>query len=644
MKKEEPRLEDAGGREKYEDAFSASLSALCIMRGGEHRYEAVNPAFKAFFPGVELVGKTVREVIPDVYEQGFGALLDAVYTTGAPQYGREIRLELPGGDARYFDFVYVPMRDERGVVSGIYVEAHDVTEQLLTRHALEESERHHRLIAEHSSDMISRHTLEGDYLYASPACRVLLGYEPEELVGRSAYDYFHPEDLAQLRSAHSEILERPDTDTVSYRIRRRDGSYTWFETTSRTVREPTTGNAKEIIAVSRDITERKRAEGQVLFQAQLLEQVPAAVIATDLDGLVTHWNRRAEEIYGWSSDEVLGRNIQELTVGPTEAEVAADIMSRLRSGESWEGEFLATRRDGSRFPAYVVDSLVHDAQGRPLGIVGVSVDITEGVQAREERERLLAAEQAARSEAEDALRVRDEFLSIASHELRNPVAAAKGSAQLLLRSLRRGRSDPERTERQLGAIIDATNRLAVLIDDLLDVSRLQSGQFPMRKRQVDLAALVREEVESASATAREHRMVVEGVSNPCMVTVDPDRIRQVLVNLLDNGAKYSPGGGEVRVVLSCDEQGATLQVQDQGIGLPEGAEGRIFEPFGRAPNAAGSNVQGMGLGLYICRRIAEAHGGSLRPRSGGEGRGTVMTLRLPVSGEPDRGDEEQSSG
>ncbi len=639
--RQQPRLDDVPGREKYEDAFTASLSALCILRGGEHRYEAVNPAF---FPGVELVGKTVRQVIPDVYEQGFDALLDAVYETGAPQYGRAMKLELPGGDARYFDFVYVPMRDERGVVSGIYAEAHDVTEQLLTRHALEESERHHRLIAEHSSDMISRHTLDGDYLYVSPASRVLLGYEPEELVGRSAYDYFHPEDLTQIRSAHSEILERPDTDTVSYRIRRRDGSYTWFETTSRTVREPTTGDAKEIIAVSRDITERKRAEGQVLFQAQLLEQVPAAVIATDMEGLVTHWNRRAEEIYGWSSDEVLGRNIQELTVGPSEAEVAAEIMSQLRSGESWEGEFLATRRDGSRFPSYVVDSLVQDADGQPLGIVGASVDITEGVRAREERERLLAAEQAARSEAEDALRVRDEFLSIASHELRNPVAAAKGSAQLLLRSLRRGRSDPERTERQLGAIVEATDRLAVLIDDLLDVSRLRSGQFPMRKRRVDLAALVREEVERESGATQEHRLVTEGVASPCTTTVDPDRVRQVLVNLLDNAVKYSPGGGEVRVVLSCDEQGVMLQVQDQGIGLPEGAQESIFEPFGRAPNAAGSNVQGMGLGLYICRRIAEAHGGSLHAQSKGEGQGTVMCLQLPTGDEFDRADEGQSGG
>lgn len=386
-----------------------------------------------------------------------------------------------------------------------------------------------------------------------------------------------------------------------------------------------------------ELAGRERVEEQLQFQAQLLEQVPAAVIATDLEGVVTHWNRHAEELYGWLREKVLGRNIREFTVGPSEAAIANQIMAQLRTGRSWEGEFLATRKDGSQFPAYVTDSLVYDTQGRPLGIVGVSVDITE-------RKRLLEAERAARSEAEDALRVRDEFLAIASHELRNPVAVAKGSAQLLLRSLRRGKHDPERMERQLGVIVDATDRLAMLVDDLLDVSRLQSGQLPMRRRRTELATLVREEVERAAATAREHHLVTPDITEPCVVTVDPERIRQVLVNLLDNAVKYSPEGGEVRVLLSRDEEGVLLQVKDQGIGLPEGAHVRIFEPFGRAANAAGSNLPGMGLGLYICRRIAEAHQGSLCAFSRGEGRGTTMSLRLPIDGQSDvAGMEENSS-
>ena len=127
-----------------------------------------------------------------------------------------------------------------------------------TGKTLAESEELYRLLAENSTDMISKHTPEGVYTYASPACRNLLGYEPEELLGRSVYTFFHLEDLKRMRNAHSKALERPDIYAVSYRIRRKSGSYIWFETTNRTVRDPETSEVLEIIAVSRDATERKR--------------------------------------------------------------------------------------------------------------------------------------------------------------------------------------------------------------------------------------------------------------------------------------------------------------------------------------------------------------------------------------------------
>jgi PAS domain S-box-containing protein len=388
------------------------------------------------------------------------------------------------------------------------------TRRLGPEEMLGESAELYRLLAEHSTDMISKHTPEGFYTYASPACRSLLGYDPEELVGRDAYEFFHRNDLEEIKRTHSAILERPDTYAVGYRIRRKDGSYTWFETTSRTVRNPDTGEVLEIVTVSRDITERKRveaklreaearyrtlveqipavtyvaaldevgstiyispqaesllggspeewladpelfvkllhpddrervlsehvranetdaplkleyrlatrdgrvvwvrdesvvvrgeggrhpfrqgvllditdrkeAEERVLFQAQLLEQVKAAVIATDLEGRVTHWNEHAERLYGWSREEAQSRGITELTVGPDGAAAAEEIMEVLRAGGTWEGEFAVRRRDGSTFPAHVTDSLIRDAEGRPVGIVGVSTDITERKRTEEE--------------------------------------------------------------------------------------------------------------------------------------------------------------------------------------------------------------------------------------------------------------------
>jgi PAS domain S-box-containing protein len=249
---------------------------------------------------------------------------------------------------------------------------------------LRESDALYRLLAEHSTDMISKHTPEGVYTYASPACRPLLGYDPEELIGRDAYELFHPDDLEDIKRVHSAILERPATCTVDYRIRRKDGSYTWFETSSRTVRDQETDAVLEIIAVSRDITKRGEAKGRELVQARLLEQVQAAVIATDLRGKVTHWNEHAEKLYGWSREEVLGRDIMELTVGSGEAAAAEEIMETLKAGETWEGEFVVRRKDGSTFPAHVTDSIIRDAEGRPVGMVGVSTDITKRKQTEQE--------------------------------------------------------------------------------------------------------------------------------------------------------------------------------------------------------------------------------------------------------------------
>ncbi|MGB3681197.1 MAG: PAS domain S-box protein [Rubrobacteraceae bacterium] len=177
---------------------------------------------------------------------------------------------------------------------------------------MRESEKLYRLIAENSTDMISKHTLEGVYTYVSPACHALLGYEPGDLLGRPAYDLFHPEDQSEIAEAHSAILESSDPETVSYRIRRKDGSYTWFETTSRVVREET-GEASEILAVSRDITSRKQAEDALQKSndriTDVLESITDAFFALDRDRCFSFVNRRAEQFLGRSREELLGTSV-----------------------------------------------------------------------------------------------------------------------------------------------------------------------------------------------------------------------------------------------------------------------------------------------------------------------------------------------
>lgn len=235
------------------------------------------------------------------------------------------------------------------------------------------------------------------------------------------------------------------------------------------------------------------------------------------------------------------------------------------------------------------------------------------------------------SEAQAAVRTRDEFLSIASHELRTPVAGIKGYAQLLLRAQERDRLEAGRLTRSLRAIDDATDRLTTLTQDLLDVSRIRLGQLPLRLQEISLDELVRRVAQRISdQLPASHEIVVDIRALTPPIQADADRLEQVLTNLLDNARKYSPDGGIIALALGRAGDDIVLTVRDSGIGLPPDAADAIFHPFGRALNATSRNLPGMGLGLYICRNIVERHGGRIVAESLGEGHGTTFTVTLPT--------------
>jgi len=251
--------------------------------------------------------------------------------------------------------------------------------------------------------------------------------------------------------------------------------------------------------------------------------------------------------------------------------------------------------------------------------------------ALEEQARLLVSEQVAHDRAEAALRVRDEFLATAAHELRSPLTTIRGTAQLARRALDRGTLFAAQAQRHLDNIVAATGRLEALLSDLLDVSRMRVDGLSASLAWMDLAAL-------AGTVVRRHREIEERTEivcdvpqQPVVIRGDAGRLEQVLDNLLSNAVKYSPARGEVVLQLRMVTGGVELTVRDSGIGLPPGAEERIFEPFRRAPNAVTHGVPGIGLGLHISRQIAEAHGGTLRAESQGEGLGSTITLWLPAN-------------
>ena len=383
--------------------------------------------------------------------------------------------------------------------------------------------------------------------------------------------------------------------------------------------------------------ERARAEAELReSEARFRESVEIATVGVlffDLEGRITDANDAFLQMSGYTKEDLEAGLLRWDEMTPLEwmpaSWQAVAEMESLGHTTPYEKEYI--RKDGSRWWAlFAAKSL-----GRH-GNIEYVIDISERKRADEERERLLADAEHERHVAEDAVRARDVFLSIASHELRNPLATIKASSQLLERLFNAGRLDEERGGRLMTTLTTSTGRMAVLLDDLLDVSRLAAGQLRINLDPVNFAELVKDTITEQSATFGSRPLYLD-IRDGHVLNLDIDRIRQVLVNILDNAVKYSPPDSELRVTLTYDDESALLKVQDRGIGVPAESRESIFEPFGRASNAEASNIPGMGLGLYICRRIAEAHSGRLWGESGPDDTGTIMCLWLPIG---DRGDRD----
>ncbi|MBC8160077.1 MAG: PAS domain-containing protein [Roseiflexaceae bacterium] len=231
-------------------------------------------------------------------------------------------------------------------------------------------------------------------------------------------------------------------------------------------------------------------------------------------------------------------------------------------------------------------------------------------------------------EAHNALQARDHFLSIAAHELRTPLTVLLGQAQLALRRAQRQGTLDQRDQHGLEVVIDQARHLNILIGDMLDVSRLESGQLRIAREPVDIVALATQSIAETHATAAAHTLRLEAPSEPLLLQGDALRLGQVLQNLLSNAVKYSPNGGEVLVTVESHNQSVQISVRDQGIGIPTDMLPHLFQRFSRTPNTGGAPIEGIGIGLYVVREIVRLHGGTITVAST-EGIGSTFTIDLP---------------
>jgi PAS domain S-box-containing protein len=378
----------------------------------------------------------------------------------------------------------------------------------------------------------------------------------------------------------------------------------------------------------RDITGARKLEEAQARLAAIVDSADDAIIGKTLTSIITSWNRGAERIFGYTAEEAIGKSIR-MIIPPERQSEEDEIIARLSKGERIEHfQTERVRKDGTRAKLSLSISPIKDSTGKIIGASKIARDIAEQLQHEEERESLLDSERAARSEAERASQLKDEFLATLSHELRTPLNAILGWSQLLTMN-----PGAEELREGLDAIQRNARAQTQLIEDLLDMSRIISGKVRLDIQSTELIEVIDAAFEavrlSAEAKGIRLRKILDFAA--CPVLGDPTRLQQIVWNLLSNAIKFTPKGGSVDVVLERVNSHLEITVHDSGVGIKPEFLPSVFERFRQADASTTRSYSGLGLGLSIVKHLVELHGGTVRAKSPGEGQGATFIVSLPVA-------------
>ena len=476
--------------------------------------------------------------------------------------------------------------------------------------ALAESESRFRTLIRTSRDAILTSDFEGTLLDANPAAVAMFGYpDREQLLAAKLADLF-PEfqpdgrPSPELVAANQHTILTQGSASFECVHRRADGTPFPAEVS---VALADVEGKPVFHSITRDVSERRRAEAQLRKLGSALEQSPIAVLITDHNTRIEYVNPCFERETGYSAAEVVGCTPRLLRSGIHPPAFYAAMWQRLTAGQTWRGEICNQRKDGSRYWAASAITPLSDPAGRITHYVSIQEDITE-------RRRVAGELQEAMEKAEAANRAKSVFLANMSHEIRTPLNAVLGFTQLLLR-------DPDATPRQrqrLTAIGRSGEHLLNIINDIVEMARIESGRLTLNPSIFSPAALM-QDLESMFVLRAQQQELAFTVETdpglPAYLRTDETKLRQVLINLLGNAFKFTPAHGRVALRLHLDPAGAEdrrwlrFEVEDNGPGVEPAEAARIFEPFYQT--RAGQTAGGTGLGLPISRQIARHMGGDL---------------------------------
>jgi PAS domain S-box-containing protein len=453
---------------------------------------------------------------------------------------------------------------------------------------------------------------------ANPFMTELLGYTHEQFLGRRLWEIGLFKDIEQSKAAFCELQEKGYIRYEDLPLQDKNGVHRQVEFVSNVY---DVGDQKAIQCNIRDITQRKLAERQLAYFSAIVNASQDAIIGKTLEFIVTSWNAGAERLYGYTAEEAIGRSIEILQPGDRSSELPT-LMAKVTLGESIDNfPTVRRRKDGTLINVSLTLSPIKDAKGQTIGVSAIARNITEAVRMErrlQEQTKQLAGE----------ARSKDEFLAMLAHELRNPMAPICNGID----ALRIVPPSGEEAREILDMMEEQTHSLVRLVDDLLDVSRVTRGKMELRRERVALATIITSAIQTAEPLikAKGHELTVRQATERLYVHGDPTRLTQVVANLLNNAAKYTPQGGKISLSTERIGDQGTIRVKDNGLGIALDMLSSVFEMFVQADNSLNRSQGGLGIGLTLVKSLVEMHGGTVEVTSDGLGKGSEFTVRLPI--------------
>lgn len=603
-------------------AFMKDLPGLAWIKDREGRYVYCNEAF------ADRLGRTPAGVVGLVDAELFPPETAAAYQANDARVIETRKHvatieEQPVQGKVLASFVRkFPIHDEKGDIAHVGGVAVDITEQRAAEERLQASEALLRdaqrtaRIGSWQWDLASGRVAWSDELHR------LFGVEPGSIPITYAtfVERVHPEDRAMVQAGVEEALARRESIEIDHRIVRPDGGIRWLHSSGHCQVGPD-GRVVTMTGTGQDVTERRLSEDRF---RQLLEASPDAFIIVDAQGRIVRINEQTERLFGYKRSELIGQAVEILVPGASQDRHVGLREEYVRSPKSRPmgvgRDLMAVRKDGSEIPVEISLSPLKTEEG--LLVMSTIRDVSERRRAEREREELERLRQ--------VNEFKNQFINMAAHELNTPLTPLKLQAHLL----RSGAMGPLSGPQAHSAEILERNleRVANLVQNMLDVGRIQSGRIELRLAPLDLGRVVHEVVESFTDLAAQVGVRLEERITPGLQAhADAQRVSQVLFNLVSNALKFTPRGGRVLIDAAVSAREIEIRIQDNGLGLDAEQMARLFQPFSQVHDAAQTASRpGTGLGLFISRQLVQLQGGRLWVESAGPGRGSSFRFTLPA--------------